>query len=346
MRGDYSLMKKILLHRYLLLYLVISCLLFTSCEQADLSTQIQGWSEAVTEAPEDGKESAASDRGILEKRGGDSVSIGNLPDYSGNPYIAVNGNQPGFAEKEKGTDSFEKYSPLDSLGRCGAAYANIGQDLMPTEGRGHIGGVKPTGWHTVKYDIVDGAYLYNRCHLIGYQLTAENANKRNLITGTRYMNVEGMLPFENMVAEYVKETDHHVLYRVTPMFEGKNLLASGVQIEAYSVEDAGEGICFNVYVYNVQPGIHLDYATGDSRKDRGRETVGTAPQTGAGADRKGGQNRTGSEAEQIEIRGNRKSKIYHCPGQAAYEEMADSANLVIFRSEQEAQDAGYRKAKR
>lgn len=161
-------------------------------------------------------------------------------------------------------NSYEVYSPLDALGRCGAASACVGVDLMPTEERGSIGQVKPSGWQTVKYDCVDGKYLYNRCHLIGYQLAGENANKQNLITGTRYMNVEGMLPFENMVDSYVEETENHVLYRVTPVFEGENLVASGVQIEAFSVEDEGEGLCFNVYIYNVQPGVVIDYATGES----------------------------------------------------------------------------------
>lgn len=185
--------------------------------------------------------------------------------YDTAPYIVLADNIPDFADEEKITESFEVYGELDVFARCSAAYACLGQDLMPTEPRGEIGAVKPTGWHTVKYDCVEGKYLYNRCHLIGFQLAGENANERNLITGTRYMNVEGMLPFENMVADYIKETNHHVLYRVTPVFEGDNLLASGVQMEAYSVEDEGAGICFNVYVYNVQPGVELDYATGESR---------------------------------------------------------------------------------
>ena len=163
------------------------------------------------------------------------------------------------------TTSFESYAKLDSLGRCGVAYSCVGIETMPTEKRGDISQIKPTGWHTTKYDIVDGKYLYNRCHLIGYQLTAENANKKNLITGTRYMNVEGMLPFENQVAEYIEDTNHHVLYRVTPIFEGDNLIASGVQMEAKSVEDNGKEVCFNVYVYNIQPGVTIDYATGESK---------------------------------------------------------------------------------
>lgn len=195
----------------------------------------------------------------------ESEETGEIPAYSGSPYVVLNDNVPGFAQEDLITTSYEWYSELDSAGKCGVVVANIGKDLMPTEERGSIGHIKPTGWHTVKYDNVDGKYLYNRCHLIGFQLTGENANERNLITGTRYMNVEGMLPFENMVADYVKETGNHVLYRVIPIFEGNNLVASGVQMEALSVEDEGEGICFNVYVYNVQPGIEIDYATGESR---------------------------------------------------------------------------------
>lgn len=184
--------------------------------------------------------------------------------YSDQPYVEINGNKPYFTAKDLTKKSFETYSDLDKLGRCGVAYASVGKDLMPTEERGKIGQIKPSGWHTVKYDNVDGKYLYNRCHLIGYQLTAENANEKNLITGTRYLNVQGMLPFENMVADYIKETGNHVLYRVTPIFEGDNLVASGVLMEAESVEDKGKDIEFCVYVYNVQPGITIDYATGDS----------------------------------------------------------------------------------
>ena len=191
--------------------------------------------------------------------------IEDIPEYEDSPYVIINNNKPEFNEEDKNTNTFENYSKLDGLGRCGIAYANIGIETMPSEKRESIGQVKPSGWQSVKYDIVDGKYLYNRCHLIGYQLTAENANEKNLITGTRYMNVEGMLPFENKVAEYIKETENHVLYRVTPIFEGENLVASGVQIEAFSIEDDGEGICFNVYVYNVQPGINIDYSTGKSK---------------------------------------------------------------------------------
>ena len=193
-----------------------------------------------------------------------AVTLDQIPAYSGEPYVTVNDNEPFFTEEEFTTESFETYSELDDLGRCGTAYANVGQDLMPTQERESISSVTPSGWENVEYD---GQYLYNRCHLIGFQLTGENANERNLITGTRYMNVEGMLPFENMVADYVKETGNHVLYRVTPVFEGENLVAGGVLMEAESVEDSGDGVCFCVYVYKVQPGITIDYATGYSARD-------------------------------------------------------------------------------
>ena len=253
--------------------------------------------------------------------------ISKVPAYSGTPYVELNNNVPAFSDEEKSETSFERYSELDELGRCGPAIANIGKDLMPREKRGSIGMIKPSGWHTVRYDdLVDGKYLYNRCHLIGFQLSGENANERNLITGTRYMNVEGMLPFEDMVADYVQDTNNHVLYRVTPIFEGKNLVASGVQMEAQSVEDHGKGIEFNVFVYNVQPGITIDYITGESHLEKGVEKE---------------QNDT-----DVEIRGNKDSKIYHCPGQRSYDNMEDSKNLIIFNSEEEAQAAGYRRAQR
>lgn len=187
--------------------------------------------------------------------------------YDGKPYVVINDNDPDFTDADMTTTSFESYGELDGLGRCTTAFANIGKDLMPAEKRGPIGEVKPTGWQTAKYDNVDGKYLYNRCHLIGYQLTGENANEKNLITGTRYLNVDGMLPFENMVADYIKETGNHVLYRVTPVFSGDNLVASGVHMEAESVEDNGDGVLFNVYCFNAQPGIAIDYATGDSHQD-------------------------------------------------------------------------------
>lgn len=194
-----------------------------------------------------------------------TYTIEDIPEYSGANYVYINNNEPNFNEDDFSDKSYEKYSPLDLLGRCGPAIANISKDLMPTEERGTIGMIKPSGWHTVKYDVVEGKYLYNRCHLIGYQLTAENDNKYNLITCTRQMNSVGMLEFENKVANYIKKTNNHVLYRVTPIYEGNNLVASGVEMEAFSVEDNGAGIKFNIFVYNVQNGIIIDYKNGESR---------------------------------------------------------------------------------
>ncbi|WP_251208442.1 DNA/RNA non-specific endonuclease [Acetatifactor aquisgranensis] len=221
---------------------------------------VEPWQERPAEnaAPDDGRQS-------IPQLSGPSFSNNDIAPYSGEPYAIVNNNVPYFSESDLSPESFEYYSDLDSLGRCGTAYASIGLDMMPAEERESIGQIKPTGWHTVKYsDVIDGNYLYNRCHLIGYQLTGENANEKNLITGTRYLNVQGMLPFEDMVTDYVKETGNHVLYRATPIFEGDNLLASGVLMEAESVEDTGEGILFCVYAYNVQPNIIINYATGES----------------------------------------------------------------------------------
>jgi len=207
----------------------------------------------------------AVSHGLIEIK---SYNLDEIPEYTGEPYVYINNNEPDFTEKDLKTKSFEKYNKLDYLNRSGVALANIGMDIMPTLERESIGMIKPSGWHTVKYDIVDGKYLYNRCHLIGYQLTGENANEKNLITCTRQMNTEGMLEFENRVAEYIKETNNHVLYRVTPIFEGNNLLATGVQIEALSVEDNGEGIKFNVFIYNVQDGIEIDYSNGNSKTEK------------------------------------------------------------------------------
>ena len=225
--------------------------------------------ENITEDKEtvDSKENAGKET-VDSKENEDKETVAEtnaIPAFTGKAYAVMNSNVPDFKKSDMKTKSYENYGVLDSLGRCSVAMANIGKDLMPTEDRGAIGRVKPSGWHTVKYDCVDGKYLYNRCHLIGFQLTGENANERNLITGTRYMNVDGMLPFEDMVADYIKETSNHVLYRVTPIYQGNNLVATGVQMEAKSVEDNGDGICFNVFVFNVQPGVTINYATGDSK---------------------------------------------------------------------------------
>ena len=197
----------------------------------------------------------------------ETFSVASLPAFSNSPFIEINNNVPEFEtyEIQEATTSYETYSQLDSLGRCQEAQASIGQDLMPTEDRESLSAVTPSGWDNERYSCVDGGWIYNRSHLIGFQLTGEQANALNLITGTRYMNVEGMLPFENQVANYVKSTGNHVLYEVTPIYEGDNLVASGVQMEAYSVEDQGQGVQFNVYCYNVQPGININYANGDTQ---------------------------------------------------------------------------------
>lgn len=258
--------------------------IFTGCASADLSgTEGAGHATGAVVAGED----SSGALGSKDKADGPQedlvnnnsyVSLDAIPAYDGKAYVAVNNNEPFFTDSDMTTTAFENYSDLDSLGRCGVAYANICKDIMPTEERGKIGMIKPSGWHTVKYDVIKDRYLYNRCHLIGYQLAGENANPKNLITGTRYLNVEGMLPFENLVADYVNNTGNHVLYRVTPMFSGSNLVANGVLIEAKSVEDNGGGILFNVYCYNVQPGVGINYENGDSWLD------GTTGSASSGSD--------------------------------------------------------------
>ena len=276
--------------------------IFTGCASTDLSgTEGAGHAAGAVVASEDSsgalgsKDTADAGKPQDELVNNNSyVSLDAIPAYDGKAYVAVNNNEPFFMDSDMTTTAFENYSDLDSLGSCGVAYANICKDIMPTEERGKIGMIKPSGWHTVKYDVIKDRYLYNRCHLVGYQLAGENANPKNLITGTRYLNVEGMLPFENLVADYVNNTGNHVLYRVTPMFSGSNLVANGVLIEAKSVEDNGGGILFNVYCYNVQPGVGINYENGDSWLD------GTVPQeqsaqTGA-AQNGGSQSSDGSQA--------------------------------------------------
>ena len=255
---------------------LILALSMAACGQKDLSATPSATPEA---SPAPTIEPAATEEPVLpllESSG--QFSLEEVPPYSGQPYVAVNDNVPFFTPEELTTQPFELYSDLDSLGRCGVAYANICQELMPTEDRESISDVTPTGWVNNRYDFVDGGYLFNRCHLIGFQLAGENANPNNLITGTRSMNVDGMLPVENMVADYVKETGNHVLYRVTPIYQGDNLVASGVLMEGLSVEDEGEGIQFCIYCYNVQDGVSIDYATGQNYAiEKPVETTPPAP---------------------------------------------------------------------
>ena len=225
-----------------------------------------GCSVATNVSKEDIKGAINLVSDIVKGTNSSSYDMSSIPEFNGkDAYVVLNNNEPNFRKEDMTTKSFEKYSKLDNLGRCGVAFANVGKDIMPTEERGSIGQVKPSGWQTIKYDIVDGKYLYNRCHLIGYQLTGENANRENLVTGTRYLNIDGMLDFENDIADYVKKTGNHVLYRVTPIFQGSELVCRGVQMEALSVEDNGKGIKFNVFAYNAQPGVEIDYSTGKSK---------------------------------------------------------------------------------
>lgn len=271
-----------------------------------------------------------------------SFSLSDVEPYSGSAYVAVNGNIPYFTSSELTTTSFELYSALDSLSRCGTAYACIGQDLMPTEERGSIGSVKPSGWHTVRYNgVVDGNYLYNRCHLIGFQLSGENANERNLITGTRYLNIDGMLPFENMVADYVQETNNHVLYRVTPVFEGDNLLAAGVLMEGYSVEDDGDGICFCIFAYNVQPGVTINYATGDSTLDGAASTSEPSVAHEPSSDTQAGT----STAEAHYVLNNN-TKKFHLPSCASADDIKDSNREDYYGSREDLIERAYVPCKR
>ena len=234
-------------------------------------------------------------------------SLKEVPKYSGNPSVAINGNKPYFTDREKkNTKAFESYHKLDKLGRCGVVYANVCPELMPTEERGAIGSVKPTGWHTVKYDSVEGRYLYNRCHLIGWQLAGENANERNLVTGTRYMNVDGMLKWEDDVARYIRETGNHVLYRSTPVFQDDELVCRGVLIEAQSIEDGGTGVRFAVWCYNAQPGIHIDYVTGDSSQMQALPAAGEA-----GSDAQPEASNSSGEVRAYVL--NTRSKKFHDP---------------------------------
>ena len=264
--------------------------IFTGCASTDLSGTEGAGHVAVAEVAGEDSSGALDSKDKVDGPQEDLVnnnsyvSLDAIPAYDGRAYVAVNNNEPFFTDSDMITTAFENYSDLDSLGRCGVAYANICKDIMPTEERGKIGMIKPSGWHTVKYDVIKDRYLYNRCHLIGYQLAGENANPKNLITGTRYLNVEGMLPFENLVADYVNNTGNHVLYRVTPMFSGSNLVANGVLIEAKSVEDNGGGILFNVYCYNVQPGVGINYENGDSWLD------GTTGSASSGSDSSAAEN--------------------------------------------------------
>jgi DNA-entry nuclease len=314
-------------HFFVLLFIII--FLFTGCSSSE---KIISNVEAPDNIDLSIEQETSEDNNTfsIEEDTSSSFILSEIPEYSGSPYIEVNDNIPYFSENEKvNTNVFETYSNLDSLGRCGVAYANICQELMPTEERGEIGQIKPTGWHTVNYhELVDGNYLYNRCHLIAFCLAGENANEKNLITGTRYMNVQGMLPFEEKVANFVDNTNYHVLYRVTPIFEGDNLVASGVEMEAYSVEDNGAGICFHVYCYNVQPGITIDYATGDSWVTNSEQTIGSSI-----------DNITDSVETTYVI--NKNTKKFHLPTCDSVTQMKESNKEYSPKTKEQLEEEGY-----
>ncbi len=336
------------LKKYGLAFLLSALLFTTGCEasagtaeqQKENITQTEQQSEEVssTDAPQqdalaetDTSESISSET--------NSFSLTDIPEFSGSPYIVINDNNPFFTDEELSSTSFEKYSDLDPLGRCGTAYASIGKDIMPTEKREAIGHIKPSGWKTAKYDCVDGKYLFNRCHLIGFQLSAENDNEKNLITGTRYMNVDGMLPFENMVADYVKETGNHVQYRVTPVYDRENLVASGVLMEAKSVEDNGAGILFNVFCYNNQPGVEIDYADGTSRALE--DTSSIVSDTKPDADK---QDSSNNAAEATYIL-NTNTKKFHKPDCSSLSSMKEENKETFTGNRNELTQQGYEACK-
>ena len=265
-----------------------------------------------------------------------------IPPYTGDSYVEINGNQPSFTEDQKTTIAFEYYSDLDSLGRCGIAAANVCQELMPTEARSPIGMIKPSGWHTARYDdLVEGKYLYNRCHLIAFHLAGENDNPLNLITGTRYLNVVGMMPFENRVGNYVRSTGNHVLYRTSPVFVGDELVARGVHLEAFSIEDQGEGICFNVFLYNVQPGIEIDYLTGESSASwtNAASTASADPNSRAYKDQ--GQDNSEAVLADADYIVNILTGTFHLSGCSGIEDISEENKEAFFGTHDEAIAVGY-----
>ncbi len=312
----------------LALAFLLSISLLPGCSGSSRQQQTEQQAPAVeqTQQTQESQQEAASASTEPSPQGQQAFDLASVPAYSGSPYVQVCGNQPLFTDSDKARGSFEEYSPLDSLGRCGVAFALIGTETMPTEERGSIGAVKPSGWHTIRYNgVVEGNYLYNRCHLIGYQLAGENANPKNLITGTRYLNTKGMLPFEEEVADYVERTSNHVLYRATPVFDGSNLVASGVQMEAWSVEDSGAGVSFDVYCYNVQPGISIDYATGDSALAEEQAAAETATE----------------DTTQASYVLNTSTKKFHFPSCSSIAKMKDSNKQSFTGARQELIDKGY-----
>lgn len=355
-------MRKNIIRNSALIGLILSFVLaFTACSNADTGYGETESQVSVSEVP-DVREEFAEERNSVDSEDDEqlanastdatesdknadinttvSFNYKDIPKYSGEPYVEINKGVPYFTEDDMTTESFESYSELDKLGRCGTAFACVGTDTMPTEERGKIGMIKPSGWHTVKYPgVVDGLYVYNRCHLIAYCLTAENANEKNLITGTRSMNVDGMLPFETKTVQYVEKTGNHVLYRVTPVFKKNDLVCRGVLMEAYSVEDDGKGIQFCVFCYNVQPGIKIDYATGEtSLKSNAATTTESAADKG---DMTSGIQKASGDNEDTSYVLNTNTKKFHYPSCSSVKQMSDRNRRDVTESRNELIAEGY-----
>ena len=373
------------MNKLCLLAAILACFLLSACSQTARQADSTPAVSAVRSEEEssedmigsDSSESDGTDFGYTEAESpakadeatlpdavpAEEFSIDAIPEFTDDPYIEVNENRPYFTQDDLTTEAFESYSELDSLGRCGTAYANLCRELMPTEERGEIGMIKPTGWHLAKYEWVDGKYLYNRCHLIGYQLAGENANEKNLITGTRYLNVTGMLPYENRTADYIESTGKHVLYRVTPIFVDDELLARGVLMEGWSVEDEGAGICFCVFVYNAQPGVIIDYSTGDNQADENYEipaeenppeeqeqetlpatadTDGQSPDAGASEpDTDEVSATSGDEVSEVDYVLNKRSMKFHYPDCSGVATMSEKNREDFVGTRDEAIAMGY-----
>ena len=332
---------------FLLVSLLIYFLIISGCEQKSaIKSDIEQQTESTANAESTTSSSAVTTTEVpttVEKTTPTvakphTIQLDDIPPYSGTAYIEINGNFPFFTPDDYTTSSYEYYSDLDSLGRCGVAYACVGKDLLPTEKRGAIGMVKPSGWHTVRYDdLISDKYLYNRCHLIAYELSGENANEKNLITGTRYMNIEGMLPFENKVHDYVESTGNHVLYRSTPIFKGDNLVANGVLLEGLSIEDNGHDISFSVYCYNVQPGIDIDYSTGDSSVSE-NNTSNDSPNNQQSEEK---QNTDKSKIASTTYILNTNSKKFHRPNCSSVLDMKEKNKLEFVGSREKVIEMGY-----
>ncbi|MDD6154247.1 MAG: DNA/RNA non-specific endonuclease [Eubacteriales bacterium] len=306
----------------------------TGCGEADSGSGSSGSKTTAEESKSgsSGTQSNKSSGSSSSKAAAAGLSsVYRVKNYDGSPYKAVRGNKPNFKKSELKAKSVEKYGRLDSLGRCQTCFAIVSRSTMPTEKRGSIGSVKPTGWQITKYSFVDGRYLYNRCHLIAYQLTAENANERNLITGTRYMNVDGMLPFENMVADYVKETGNHVAYKVTPIFRGDDLVAQGVHMMAQSVEDKGRGISYNIFCYNVQPGVTIDYKTGKNHLAK----------KSSSSVKNNSSKSSGSSSAKVKYVINKNTGVFHLPTCSSVSQMKKSNRKYVTATRKSMIASGY-----